>query len=126
MTDEKLLHISCMVKQANVHDLLLLLETAKVGNVEVRAVKPLLALPPPGKRKANGIKKQGVVQPKVRAAMAIKQKVTAAAIAKEIGEKKQSVHSAIAVMISQGVAKRVGYGIYMRTKPDLETKGDAA
>jgi hypothetical protein len=120
MSDDKLLHVSCIVRQPMLWDLLRVLEGHKVGNVEVRPVAPVLALPAPdkAKRQANGKKKQGVVQPKVRAAMAIKQERSAADIAKEIGEKKQSVHSAIAVMITQGVAKRVGYGTYMRTKPD--------
>jgi hypothetical protein len=120
MSDDKLLHVSCIVKQSGVHDLLLLLEAAKVGNVEVRPVRPMLALPAPDKagRQVNGKKKHGVVQPKVRAAMAMKQKRRVSDIAKEIGEKGQSVNSAIAVMVAQGVAKRVGFGVYMRTKPD--------
>jgi hypothetical protein len=119
MSDEKLLHVSCVVRQPMLWDLLRMLEAHKVGNVEVRPVAPMLALPAPGKSaKANGSRANATVQPKVRAAMAMKQKRRVPEIAREIGEKNQSVYSAVALLVTQGFVKKVGFGTYMRVKPD--------
>lgn len=49
---EKLMHVSCLVRDGNLWELLRSLEEHKVGNVEVRPVAPqLLALPAPDGKK---------------------------------------------------------------------------
>jgi hypothetical protein len=120
MTDDKLLHVSCMVHERGLWELLRAMELHKVGNVQVRPVMPLLALPPPSG--SNGKRKRspafGKVQPAVRAAMQLKQKRRVPELAKAIGAKPQSTYSAVAILIKQGVVKRVSPGLYMRTKPD--------
>jgi hypothetical protein len=118
MTDDKLLHVSCIVHERGLWELLRAMELHKVGNVQVRPVMPLLALPAPGNGKRKRTPAYGNVQPAVRAAMRLKEKRRVPELAKEIGAKAQSTYSAIGILIKQGVVKRVSPGLYMRTKPD--------
>lgn len=115
MTDDKLLHVSCIVRQVGIYDLLRALELHKVGNVEVRPVASMLALPAPngqeGRRRKTGSKGNrwhAVVRTKVAAAMALKQKHRPADLAREIGENPKSVYSSLAALAKKGEIKKVG------------------
>jgi Winged helix DNA-binding domain len=116
---EKLLHVSCIVRDSHVYDLLRALEASKVGNVEVRPVTPMLALPAPdGKGKRGGRVPHGAVLTVVRAAMQLKEPVRARQLARALNIKSQSVVSAIARLTNLGLVKRTGHGLYTRVKPD--------
>lgn len=106
---EKLIHVSCVVRESNVWELLRALEEHKAGNVEVRPVAPkLLALPAPRRS----------VRHLVHAAMPMKEKRRVRDVIQETGAKKQSVYTALCKMVQSGLAKRVDVGLYMRVKPD--------
>ncbi len=118
MTD-KLLHVSCLVRDGHIYELLRALEMHKAGNVEVRPVAPReeqLALPAPTRAHSYTT---GVAW-KVRAAMELKKQIRVTDLARELGMKPPSVLSAVTKMIQKGLAKRIAYGVYMRVKPDPE------
>jgi hypothetical protein len=120
MNDDKFLHVGCIVKQANVYDLLRALEAHRVGNVEVRAVAPPLLLPPPNKQRKQGkLRKQRRgkgIRPAVAAAMPIKEKRRVKEIAEQINANVKSVYSAISHLILIGVVKRTAPGVFVRVK----------
>src|SRR5262245_13393355 len=109
MAADKLLHVSCIVRASPaVYDLLIALEAHKVGNVEVRPVKPMLMLPPPAgqeqtTRKRGKVSKHGAVLGKVRKAMKIREPIKPTPLSKELGVKAQSVHSAITNLVRHGL-----------------------
>jgi hypothetical protein len=117
---EKLLHVSCLVRDNGLWELLRALEAHKVGNVEVRPVAPReerLALPAPGQPKRNRAP-QGTVKKKVQEVMVLKQKLRLCDITRAAAINQHSAYSAIAALMEEGVVKRVSIGTYMRTKPD--------
>jgi hypothetical protein len=129
MTDEKLLHVSCIVRQTGVYDLLRALEIHKVGNVEVRPVAQMLALPAPDgsngahprkkKSKPRGNRWKAVVRLKVAAALPLREKRRPSEIAKQTDENPKSVYSALRRLVDIGIVKKVG-SEFMRVKPDPE------
>jgi hypothetical protein len=124
MTEEKFLHVSCIVRQTGVYDLLRALELHKVGNVEVRPVAQMLALSAPNgsngaRRPTKGNRWNAIVRPKVAAAMPMRQKLRPSEIAKQIGENPKSVYSALSRLVELGTVKKVG-SEFMRVKPDPE------
>jgi hypothetical protein len=123
MTEEKFLHVSCIVRQTGVYDLLRTLELHKVGNVEVRPVAQMLALPAPNgngaRRATKGNRWKAIVQPKVAAAMPMRQKLRPSEIAKQTGENPKSVYSALRKLVDLGLVKKVG-SQFMRVKQDAE------
>jgi predicted Rossmann fold nucleotide-binding protein DprA/Smf involved in DNA uptake len=127
---ERLIHVSCVVRDTHVYDLLRALEAHKAGNVEVRPVTPhgnseQLLLPPPIKRRESYAPHSSVTA-KVGAAMALKQKRRVPEIAEETGAKPQSVYSAIGTLMRKGLVKRVETGVYMRIKPDTPPPTEGA
>lgn len=113
---EKLLHVSCLVRDGHLWELLRALEEHKVGNVEVRPVAPAtLALPPPERK---GKAKYGTVLTLVRAAMPMKEPMRVPQLARQLGVKHQSTHSAIHRLVQDGLVKRTALGLYTRVKPD--------
>ena len=118
---EKFLHVSCIIQAGRLYDLLTSIEQHKVGNLEVRAVAPTVFAGPPekeNKRKTAKRVEPGEVLGKVRAAMKLKEKKRVPELATELGVKKQSAYSAIVALREEGVVKKVGVGLFMRTKPD--------
>jgi predicted Rossmann fold nucleotide-binding protein DprA/Smf involved in DNA uptake len=109
--DDKLLHVSCIVRPGGLYDLLRSLEAAKVGNVEVRPVAPMLALPPPKKRKSKDHVKE-----KVLARMPLKEMRTTRQIIAESNANPKSVYSVLFYLVKQGIVKHVGLGQYTRVK----------
>ncbi len=115
---EKLMHVSCLVRDSLLWELLRALEEHKVGNVEVRPVAPpLLALPAPG-RKIKGKVQMGSVLAAVRDAMQLKEPIRVPQLARQLNAKKQSVTSAVNRLTELGLVKRTGFGQYTRIKPD--------
>src|SRR5262245_30005079 len=100
---EKMLFVSCHVPQSGVYDLLTLLTAAKVGNVEVRPIGPVLALPSPdhvngtGKptKRRHGANAGDRWNPRVRLAMLAcmkpGDKVRAIELAKQTGQNPKSI-----------------------------------
>ncbi|HEX4202173.1 MAG TPA: hypothetical protein VHY59_11685, partial [Chthoniobacterales bacterium] len=96
------------------YDLLRSLEAAKVGNVEVRPVAPMLALPPPEKKQRT--KRKQPVRGKVLAAMPLKEMRTTQQLIEETGSNPKSVHSVLFYLAKNGIVKHTGFGEYTRVK----------
>jgi len=114
--------VSCHVPENRVWDLLRLLETVKVGNVETRPIIPAVEereLP-----KVNGVDGLGrpPVTALVRQYLKIGKQYSVVGVAKELGVKKTSVHTAFGVLMRAGQLERVDIGRYARIEgpPDVE------
>jgi predicted Rossmann fold nucleotide-binding protein DprA/Smf involved in DNA uptake len=110
--DDKLLHVSCIVRPGGLYDLLRSLEVHKVGNVEVRPVAPVLALPPPEKKR----RRKDRVKQKVLAAMPLKEIRTTRQLVAETDANPKSIYSALFYLVKTGIVKHVGTGQYTRVK----------
>jgi hypothetical protein len=108
---DKILHVSCLVKEGHIYDLLAALEQHKVGNVEVRpVVPPLLALPPPSPP-SHGKNKQAIL-----AAIAPGATVRAVELGAKVGITTKQAASTLHNLMLAGVVRRVGFGKYRLTK----------
>jgi hypothetical protein len=104
-------YVSCHVKEPNLYALLMSLEAAKVGNVEVRPIPPpMLALPAP-LPVVRGEKRQRAV-----AALAQGPK-NAAEISVAAGSSHAAARQLLAQLVTIKVARRVKLGVYeLRSK----------
>ena len=124
MAAEKLLHVSCIVRESRVWDLLRLLESGKANNVEVRPVASLTlqnGAENPQKKYVRKYKKRGGKRSpgnKLRAALKLNKEVHLHDLALAIKINPKSAMSAMTRLIAEGVAKHTGKGTYMRVKAD--------
>jgi hypothetical protein len=105
MSDEKLLHVSCIVKQPFIWDLLRVLEMHKVGNVEVRPVAPLLALPAP---------EHNTIRARTLAAMPLDETITPAYVTEKTGISVKQAGTTLWLLKRDGIIRRVSFGKYRR------------
>lgn len=116
---EKLLHVSMIVPQGGLYDLLIAVEAHKVANLEVRAVaQPLLALPPPSSTR------RGPIRDAIWAATPPGRKFRVIEIAKETGLSKSAVSSQVTRDLGLKRIKRISYGLYVRNE-GVTTNGRA-
>lgn len=112
---KKYFHLSFQIEQANLYAVLQALEEHKAGNVEVRGVA-----------RENG-NDEGTVQYTQRASklnlrsrlidiMPVGEKVQLFELGKKLGAKRTSVYSALAAMMKRKIVRRVGHGVFVRTK----------
>jgi hypothetical protein len=121
-----MIYVSCIVPENRVWDVLNVLEAAKVGNVQVRHVIPVVeeraALKTNGGIDGRG---RPPVTTMVRAHLKVGKEYTVVRVAKELSVKKTSVHTAFGKMIRAGEMERAGFGIYRRISrgdhQDVET-----
>jgi hypothetical protein len=120
-----MIYVSCIVSENRLWDVLNVLEAAKVGNVQVRHVMPVVEERP---AKINGsIDGRGrpPVTTMVRGHLKVGKEYTVARTAKELAVKKTSVHTAFGKMIRAGEMERTGVGKYRRINrgdhQDVET-----
>jgi len=119
----KMIYVSCHVPENRVWELLRLLETARVGNVETRAIIPVVE--ERETPRVNGADSRGrpPVTSMVMNYLKIGKEYSVRSVAKELGMKNTSVHTAFGHMIKTGQRERLELGIYVRIKgpPDVET-----
>jgi hypothetical protein len=109
---DKLLHISLLVRDTGLYDLLTAIEPHRVANLEVRAVaqaNKMLALPAPN-RSGRG----GKCRHAIETTVPVGEKFNPLSVAKLSGVNRQSVYSEIGRMIGRKQIKRVSYGLYQR------------
>lgn len=102
----KFLHISCIVREDNVYDVLLALSTLKVGNVETRPVPQTLFLPPPVSKEKLSEKQQ-----KVMATLAAGPK-RPSQVAKEINAPLKATNLRLIYLLKKKLVRRVKTGLY--------------
>lgn len=133
---EKYLHVTCIVRQQNLYDLLHALEEHKVGNVGVRAVSRILngaseepTLPSkPLNRKLNfksktvttksGLTRKTGVRLRVREAMEMNVPFRYWELAHKLKINQKSMASAMHSFMKEGIVRKVEPGVYMRIKED--------
>lgn len=132
---EKYLHVTCIVRQQNLYDLLHALEEHKVGNVGVRAVSRILngaseepSPPKPPNRKLNfksktvktkdGFVRRTGLRIKIRAAMKLNEPFRYWELADQLKVNPKSMASAMNFFMKEGTVRRVEPGVYMRIKED--------
>lgn len=106
---EKLLHVSCIVRDTTLYDLLRAIEPYRAANLEVRAVAQApLALPAPSKID------HGRLNEAILAVTPPGRKFKVHEIARELNANKNSVYSQISRDINKHLVKRLSYGLYVR------------
>ena len=119
----KMIYVSCHVPENRVWELLRLLETARVGNVETRAIIPVVE--ERETPRVNGADSRGrpPVTSMVMNYLKIGKEYSVRSVAKELGMKNTSVHTDFGHMIKTGQMERLELGKYVRIKgpPDVET-----
>jgi hypothetical protein len=106
---DKLLHVSLLVRDTGLYDLLTAIEPHKVANLEVRAVAPpMLALPAPTTRGGGKCRRA------IETTVPVGEKFSPFSLAKLNGLKRQSVYSEVGRMLGRKQIKRVSYGLYQR------------
>jgi hypothetical protein len=106
---DKLLHVSLLVRDIGLYDLLTAIEPHRVANLEVRAVaqaSKMLALPPPEAR--------GKARRAIETVVPVGEKFRPGSIAKLNSIPYQSITSEVARMVERKQIKRVSYGLYQR------------
>jgi hypothetical protein len=107
---DKLLHVSLLVRDTGLYDLLTAIEPHRVANLEVRAVAaPMLALPAPTRGGRGGKCRQAI-----ETTVPVGEKFNPLGVAKLNGLKRQSVYSEVSRMLARKQIKRVSYGLYQR------------
>jgi hypothetical protein len=117
---EKLLHVSLLVKENHVWDLLRTFDEHKVGNVEVTAVvPPPLALPAPERErqraKSNGRVPAGQNKQAVLAATKPGETFSARDVSAKAGITTKQASSALYNLMLNGMVRRAGFGKFRLT-----------
>lgn len=115
---EKLLHVSLLVKENHVWDLLRTFDEHKVGNVEVTAVvPPPLALPAPERQRAKSAGRVPAGQNKEAVLAATKPGETFSArdVSAKTGITTKQASSALYNLMLNGMVRRAGFGKFRLT-----------
>jgi hypothetical protein len=108
---DKLLHVSLLVRDTGLYDLLTAIEPHKVANLEVRAVaqaSKMLALPAPYASRG------GKARRAIETVVPVGERFAPGSIAKINGINKQALTSEVGRMLARKQIKRVSYGLYQR------------
>jgi hypothetical protein len=113
---DKLLHVSLLVRDTGLYDLLTAIEPHKVANLEVRAVAPpMLALPSPSRSsRSSRHQNRGRARRAIESAVSVGDNFNPLSIAKANGIKISSVYSELSRMLLRKQIKKITYGTYQR------------
>lgn len=115
---EKMMHVGCLVPLSRLWELLMALEAAKVGNVEVRPVvsEVNMEMPKkPMKQKLDGRGRMPVTK-MVSTAMVKGRTWKISEMARALGVKSSSVCTAMNALVKRGEVIKKDYGLYQRVK----------
>ena len=116
----KMIYVSCHVPENRLWELLRLLEAARVGNVETRAIIPVVEERKVARTKSldnsNGLdsRDRPKVTAMVRKLLKVGREYSVKGVSKELGMKNTSVHTAFGNMIRAGQMQRIETGRYVR------------